>query len=145
MGIQCNRGFVTDYITNIKISAKDAKKYGIQDDFSNYDKDKDGYINSNEFLSGGISNSKIFSAFASLAGDNYSENFEDKYFNNDEELKTAKANKSDIKSNSETQKNNNSRKLGQTNPFEFNSNQKHTLAHPNIDNKNLAKLMDYLA
>lgn len=85
MGVRCNRGFVTDYIKNITISSKDAKRYGINN-FCTYDTNRDGYIDISEFLAGGINDTKVFSAFASLAGDNYSENFGDKYFNDNKDL-----------------------------------------------------------
>ena len=146
MSIQCNKGFVIDYIRDLRISSKDAKKYGIQDDFATYDINKDGDIDCNEFLSGGISNSKIFSAFASLAGDNYSKNFEDTSFNDDKELKSAKEHKGEISlASNQNIQNNRQRKAYKTDPLSFGFQQKYNLTHPNIDKEYLAEKIDFLA
>ena len=145
MNIQCNKGFVIDYIKNIKINAEDAEKSGIKD-FAKYDSNKDGDIDCSEFLAGGINDSKVFSAFAKLAGDNYSEDFENKNFNDDKELKSAKEHKGEISlASNQNIQNNRQRKAYKTDPLSFGFQQKYNLTHPNIDKEYLAEKIDFLA
>ena len=62
------QGFITSKIQPIVLTEDDIKKYSIdKKEFANSDKNKDGIISANEFLSSGLMSQSVFNAFKSKA------------------------------------------------------------------------------
>lgn len=68
MSLNTIQGFIPSKIQSVRISYDDCKKYGIKiEDFNKADKNEDGLIDADEFLTEGITELSIFNAFKQLA------------------------------------------------------------------------------
>lgn len=117
-------GFIPPKLSTVQISSDDCKKYGIDiQDFYKIDKNEDGLIDSDEFLSGGLGNLSVFNAFKSLA-----------------EPMGAYQDPQSIGQDNQANGMNN-----QANAFNSNKQNQYSLQHPNVTNPGFANKCDFLA
>ena len=125
MAIHFYKGFNIDKISSYRVSLKEAVERGFDPKkIENVDKDKNGFIDGDEFLSGGINDITLYSIFTELAGEDYIPTFEDETFEDNEQLKALKETKDsnkieELKPSNET-KTKNSKSRSQ-NPFAMNN------------------------
>lgn len=134
MSVNIVQGFVTPKIQSLQLEDRDCKKYGIPPDvFQKVDKNNDGLITADEFLTSGLSQLTIVNAFKTIAKESggFLEGDLRKRAENGEDVQNVLKNKKP-QNTSDTKnlqaKNNN-----------FNLN------HPMVTNPALAQKYDYMA
>ena len=135
-----SNGFILPKIQSLVISSDDREKNGISlDDWEKVDKDGDGLITADEFLSSGMSISSIFNAYKMLAMSNNA------YVTPSEEAK--------MNTNMQANGVANMQANGQGNRFANNSNMQYGqnpygsyhLMHPNVKGSGLGNTHDFMA
>ena len=97
MAIHFYKGFNINSITSKKVSDDEAKEKGFDPKkIESVDKNKNGFIEDNEFINFGINDIVLHSIFVDLAGEDYNTAFENKTFDTVEQL-------NDVKETIETQ------------------------------------------
>ena len=134
MSVSIVNGFDVPKIQSLEISNDDIKKLGIKpEDFSKVDKNQDGRITYDEFLSSGINYSSIYNAYKGMA-------LEEKGYLEGDALRIAQetGNIDDPEKTANNQ--------GMQNPYATrNLAANNNLNHPAVTNPALANKFDYMA
>lgn len=123
------QGFITSKIQPIVLTEDDIKKYSIdKKEFANSDKNKDGIISANEFLSSGLMSQSVFNAFKSKALE------KDAFVTDNSKIAAMESGQGVQNTGMQSQQN----RQNQNNNW-FNLN------HPNVSSPLVAQNYDYLA
>ena len=123
------QGFITSKIQPIVLTEDDIKKYSIdKKEFANSDKNKDGIISANEFLSSGLMSQSVFNAFKSKALE------KDAFVTDNSKIAAMESGQGVQNTGMQSQQN----RQNQNNNW-FNLN------HPNVSSPLVAQSYDYLA
>ena len=129
MTLEIVQGFITSKIQPIVLTEDDIKKYSIdKKEFANSDKNKDGIISANEFLSSGLMSQSVFNAFKSKALE------KDAFVTDNSKIAAMESGQGVQNTGMQSQQN---RQNQNNNGFNLN--------HPNVSSPLVAQSYDYLA